>query len=650
MKISRLIICATLCAIPFALCHAGDAPVVATPRWDAETLQLLATLPVQEGGRVKPLDTFAGFKLLKLNGKRVCLDNQGNKLAPTEWLANTLFFPETSKQYKIFRIYNPDVLTALGLTFPDKPRRGPFKHRYSYNDLAPGRGKLLELATQYGNLDAKQRTPAQRQIINLAFNLREFEELADYLHWARHRFPQEAFANFEDIFPAQETPRSLSAVLAQAPSLVQTYRHAQHADGQDARFVAADKLLREIYGTVAPATALALFPPSFGATEWLTPAGIVNSAFAAETALSTELEIMAALEDAAAMNAPALMKEKLRAFHFGITEVARNRGEYGSIELEVAYYRAKPFYYSLVLYALSFVLVALSWTRPRSRLLNIAGPAMMVPPTLILMAGIVARCIIRARPPVTTLYESILFITLIAVVASLVVEYINRQKIMLTVGAFVGILGLFLAYKYEAAEGSDTMPSMVAVLDTNFWLAAHVTTIVIGQAAGLLAGVVSHVYIVLRLCRIKSDDRQFYAQFSRTVYGMLCFALLFSVVGTVLGGIWANESWGRFWGWDPKENGALMIVLWQLAILHARLGGYIREYGLHLASIVGMVIIIFCRFGVNMLGVGLHSYGFSSGGFRLLMIFYLVEAVVLFIGFTLWLVSRSRKARVTSAA
>ena len=99
---------------------------------------------------------------------------------------------------------------------------------------------------------------------------------------------------------------------------------------------------------------------------------------------------------------------------------------------------------------------------------------------------------------------------------------------------------------------------------------------------------------------------------ARMTYGVVCFATLFSFVGTVLGGIWADQSWGRFWGWDPKENGALLIVLWNAIILHARWGGLVRERGLVNLAVFGNIVTSFSWFGVNMLGIGLHSYGFME--------------------------------------
>ena len=119
---------------------------------------------------------------------------------------------------------------------------------------------------------------------------------------------------------------------------------------------------------------------------------------------------------------------------------------------------------------------------------------------------------------------------------------------------------------------------------------------------------------------------------SRMVYGIVCFATLFSFVGTVLGGIWADQSWGRFWGWDPKENGALIIVLWNALILHARWGGLVKERGLMNMAIFGNIVTAWSWFGVNMLGIGLHSYGFMDAAFKWLMLFNASQLVLIALG------------------
>jgi hypothetical protein len=107
---------------------------------------------------------------------------------------------------------------------------------------------------------------------------------------------------------------------------------------------------------------------------------------------------------------------------------------------------------------------------------------------------------------------------------------------------------------------------------------------------------------------------------------------LFSFTGTVLGGIWADQSWGRFWGWDPKENGALLIVIWNALILHARWGGLVRERGLMNLAVFGNIVTSFSWFGVNMLGIGLHSYGFMDAAFRWLMLFVGTQVAIILLG------------------
>jgi ABC-type transport system involved in cytochrome c biogenesis permease subunit len=235
------------------------------------------------------------------------------------------------------------------------------------------------------------------------------------------------------------------------------------------------------------------------------------------------------------------------------------------------------------------------------------------------------RCMIRGRPPVSTLYETLLFVTAVGSIILLATEWISRQRIALSVMLALGMVGLFLANGYETLDKKDTMPQLVAVLDTNFWLSTHVTCITVGYAAGMVAAAIASLYLITRLFGIRKQDRAFGKGLVRMAYGALCFGLIFSVVGTILGGIWANESWGRFWGWDPKENGAMLICLAQIIILHARMGGYLRDFGIAAAIAFQGTVIAFSWFGVNLLGVGLHSYGFTSGIHTVLWGYYILQ-------------------------
>jgi ABC-type transport system involved in cytochrome c biogenesis permease subunit len=236
---------------------------------------------------------------------------------------------------------------------------------------------------------------------------------------------------------------------------------------------------------------------------------------------------------------------------------------------------------------------------------------------------------LEGRPPVTNLYSSAIFIGWGAVVLGLVLERFFRDGIGTVVASSVGFLTLIIAH--HLSLGGDTMEMMRAVLDTNFWLATHVVTITIGYSSTFVAGFLALIYI-LRGAFTRTLSVETGAALARMVYGIVCFSTLFSFVGTVLGGIWADQSWGRFWGWDPKENGALIIVLWNALILHARWGRMIGERGLMNMAIAGNIVTSWSWFGTNMLGIGLHSYGFMDAAFWWLMLFVVSQLVLIAIG------------------
>jgi cytochrome c biogenesis factor len=142
------------------------------------------------------------------------------------------------------------------------------------------------------------------------------------------------------------------------------------------------------------------------------------------------------------------------------------------------------------------------------------------------------------------------------------------------------------------------------------------------------------VYVVRLVLPVgfSQRERQFLV---RTIYGVTCFAMVFSFLGTVLGGLWADDSWGRFWGWDPKENGALLIVLANALVLHARWGGLVRERGIAVLAILGNIVTAWSWFAVNELGVGLHAYGRSEGRMWFVLMFWLSQLALMIIG-ALW--------------
>ncbi len=395
---------------------------------------------------------------------------------------------------------------------------------------------------------------------------------------------------------------------------------------------------------------LNVFPPPAGAREWMSTMSLAERARSESGALDAQLEqrdrlaeLLDKREDLGAFAAA------FQPFHSGLKELAQARGEYDKIELEYSYYKSDFFFRAQWLFVVGFLFTVLVWMRPKSRWLGTFARYWLLVPLGLLTAGIWVRCVLRERPPVSTLYETILFITAIAVAAALIVEWINKRRVAQCLAALLGSIGLFFAAWYEETSAVDTMPQLQAVLDTNFWLSTHVTTITMGYAAGLLAAAIAHVYLLGKLFGIRRGDKPFYREIARMVYGAIAFGLVFSTIGTILGGVWANDSWGRFWGWDPKENGALLIVLANLVILHGRLGGYLREFGVCLASILLATVVAFSWFHTNLLGVGLHSYGFDKTLHTLVWGIYWTEWTVFGLGVFAWAAER-RRAIVPSPA
>jgi len=625
---------------------AAQQPARRSAPWSDRALELADSVPVQDGGRVKPLHTYAAFTLLRFNGKRTLELPDGEKLEAMPWLLDVLFFPEQAADYRVFKVDDVQAVEAAGIDVSGKQKRD----RYSFNELAPGFERLFELARDAHRKPEKERTSVEQQIFVLATNVDAYYSLQAHFDFARHT--QFVGDNAELAAALGGDEVGFSRVVERMPKLLEL-QAAWHAD--PSRQADADDLRLVLQTAAQLATGtedLALIPPHGSVQEeaaWHTPADLLMHAFQDDGVAAHSVGQLAAWEAVARSAGTPDFEPALAAVRLQSAAAANARGEYGKVGLEVAYYKADLIAKSLVVYILGFVLSAVLWLVPRNRLLYRAVAACAVVATALLVAAIVMRCLIRGRPPVSTLYETLLFVTAVGSVILLITERINRQRIALSVNTALGLVGLFMANGFETLDKQDTMPQLVAVLDTNFWLSTHVTAITCGYAAGMVAAALGSVYLVTRLLGIKQADPAFGRSLVRMTYGALCFGLIFSVVGTILGGIWANESWGRFWGWDPKENGAMLICLVQIAILHGRMGGYLRDFGLAAASAFLGTVVAFSWFGVNLLGVGLHSYGFTSGIHSALWTYYLCQWGLIGVCCVHYLLQRVRERAVREA-
>jgi ABC-type transport system involved in cytochrome c biogenesis permease subunit len=278
---------------------------------------------------------------------------------------------------------------------------------------------------------------------------------------------------------------------------------------------------------------------------------------------------------------------------------------------EVHYNRAKPFRTAWLLYLLGFLALLASFPLA-SRGFSWAGMALVVAGFLSQAYGMALRVMISGRPPVTNMYESVVWVAFGGMLFALIFEAVYRVRIFAACASALAVICLILADNVPILDGS--ISPLVPVLRDNMWLTVHVLTITLGYAAFTLAMGIGHLNLGLYFFR--PGEAVLFKNLSLFLYRALQVGTLFLAVGTLLGGVWASYSWGRFWGWDPKETWALIATLGYLAILHARMAGWIKEFGMAVGSLLGYLLVLMAWYGVNfVLGTGLHSYGFGSGGY-----------------------------------
>ena len=248
------------------------------------------------------------------------------------------------------------------------------------------------------------------------------------------------------------------------------------------------------------------------------------------------------------------------------------------------------------------------------------------------------RCFILQRPPVSNMFETILYVPWIAVLASFVLFYIFKNQIPL-IASSIAALALLVLLKLTGINSS--LENVQAVLDSQYWLIIHVLMVVGSYGAFILAGILGHFYLI---GFVKNKfETQSLASIAKFILQSMYLGVALLIPGTILGGVWAAESWGRFWDWDPKESWAFISASIYLIFIHAYTFGHIRNLGLAMGSIAGMLAISFTWYGVNyILGTGLHTYGFGVGGVGYYYLYFLIEIFFLFIIFFIYF-SRDRK-------
>jgi len=526
----------------------GQAPAADTGGLDFKQFGLLG---IQEGGRRKPIDTFAKETLTRLTARSTYTDKNGRTWSPNDFLISALL---ESHDWKM----EPMILVSLG-----------------------------KLKQQLG------------------------------LNQTERRF------TFEQLTALPELQRITNEARALKRADKPLDRVQQEAIGVTDRLALLANVMNGSVFLIVPA-------PKDETDPWVVPDPLAVTVYYKETpALANLGKMMTAYTQADQFNfglAARELRENLRSLSPLIYPTERQ------LRLEYFYNHFDGFYRAIWFYAFGFLAVLIAHLRQRGNLLRTAGIGLVAVALALHASGIVMRCLIAGRPPVTNMYESIIWVSFAVSFFGMIFFARYRTPIYLLAAVPVTLVALLLVHQMPIAMPSSIDP-LVPVLRDNFWLTIHVLTITLSYAAFALAMGFGHI-LLWRYARNPTEARG-NAAMHFWLYRILQLGVLLLAAGTILGGVWANYSWGRFWGWDPKETWALIALLCYITTLHGRLAGWWSEFGLVVASVLCFLAVLMAWYGVNfVLGKGLHSYGFGIGGESYVATFVILD--LLFVGFATW--------------
>lgn len=573
-------------------------------------------LPVQHEGRIKPLDTFSRAMLQNFNGH-----DSASGMDADAWLAEMLFDPAQALRRPVFRIFRPEM---IGLPSRDSKY-------YNFAELAPVLQSKTALIEKLSAADDKDISEDQRELLRLSEAALVYTQLLRSFSFALPLNIVLPPVLAKEWKMAEERPFTLQDYRRYQSRLTKRIQEIIRKKGEDPaeytpeeREIAQLGMNLQILEQAGADNTLLRIVPGLKGDEWFSPWALTQTGEgspASAAYLDTWKEMAASFQnrDGRAWAAAAQKALEQSAAFNGTS----------SLGLEIFYNKASPLFFAGIFYFAALLGIVFYMLRQNMTVRALSFAALCAG-AMLHSGAIGARIAILGRAPVGTLYESILFVALVCVIVAIAIEWIRKDGQGVLTGALSALLLLFVAGSF--ADG-DTMKMLVAVLNTNFWLSTHVLCITMGYGWCLIASLLAHAWLVRTALGKKGGG----LALSSKIVALI--ALLFTAVGTILGGIWADQSWGRFWGWDPKENGALLIVLWLVWILHGQIGGHLKQAAFMSGIAALSVVVALAWFGVNLLSVGLHSYGFITGVAAGLGAFCTAEALL--IGF-LW--HRSAKA------
>jgi ABC-type transport system involved in cytochrome c biogenesis permease subunit len=524
--------------------------------------QYFQQIPVVQDGRIKPLGRAAQLTLQKISGEKATMAQAD------QFMADILFDPIGAETQKIFRIQEKNLLHVLNLNEADQP--------FSFQQMNDAFVTKSDLILSLRQNDGKELSKDQQELLELYAQVTYFEQLKGAMTLLLPLKAEEGDTpqRFMDLYSSLQN-KKIVALLA-----------AEGKNNQSFRVIPVKN------------------------NVWLAPWEYFLSNKSSSSLLDLWSDLAKAYITQDSGSWHDLSKQLYR-------ETVKQSGDNTlalRLKTELLYNKIQPYKISLGFYVLGLLCLLLLRLPKALPFLAIGFIAHGL--------GLLSRMIILQRPPVSDLYESILFVGAILMAGSLAYGWRKKDRVILLTGTCLAIVLHVLGF--AISDESDTLKVLQAVLDTKFWLSTHVIIITIGYALCLMTSMFAHYCFYSYPISKKTFNR---------LHRFALTSLMFICTGTLLGGIWADQSWGRFWGWDPKENGALLIATWLIWLLHGRISRNITEYYFILGLVILSMIVSLSWIGINLLGVGLHSYGFMQGSINSLLILFGVE--ICFIAFCL---------------
>jgi cytochrome c-type biogenesis protein CcsB len=573
MRLRFLVAAASVLLSAICLAQNADMPAADSSSLDFKQWGLLA---IQDGGRRKPVDTFARETLIKITGRSTYTSGAKTWQA-TDFILSMLLDTHDWKKEPMILVSLGELKQRLGL--PEQERRFSFTQLTALPEL-----NALASQAHAARKAEKPLTRLQSEVLSVTERLGLFAHVMD-----------------GSAFLLAPAPQKTTDPWIVPPAFAQYYDEQQFAPAQ--------------------------------------------------TQLQTMANAYVKADGFAFSRAANQLRDNLRQLSPKIYP------DESQLRLEYFYNHWDGFYRAAWCYGIALVLLAIAHLRSASpnaahraaateasgkrSYLKIAGVILAIAGLLFHASGIVMRCLIAGRPPVTNMYESIIWVSFAVSFFGMIFFLRYRTPVYLLAALPVSLVALLLVHQMPIAMPSSIDP-LVPVLRDNFWLTIHVLTITLSYAAFALAMGFGHI-LLFRYARnpvAAGADQSMHFW----LYRVLQLGVILLAAGTILGGVWANYSWGRFWGWDPKETWALIALLCYILTLHGRLAGWWTQFGLVVASVVCFLAVLMAWYGVNfVLGKGLHSYGFGIGGETYVGGFVIAD--LLFVGFAIWRYRSSKSPR-----